>query len=110
MKKQQLVINSAHGFIRPIKHTAIKYHANYGMPEYGFNLNTNARKVINAALSENYTVFVNHADGRIFLARQHSNYLLNLENRQLTYLHGDYNFDEIVIDNITKVVRIWIDG
>lgn len=108
--KKQLVINSAHAFVRPVKNTtSAKYCATYGVPYYGFYLNTSADKIIKEALSDGYTVLVRHANGNDYIAREY--HLVNLTKRQyISLLYNHFTFDEIVIDNVLRIVHIWIDG
>ena len=110
MKKQQLVINSAHTFVRPIKNTtSAKFKATYGVPDYGFYLDTSANEIIKKAQSDGYTVLVGHANGNEYLAREYN--LINLAKRHcISLLYNHFTFDEIVVDNVLKIVRIWIDG
>lgn len=108
--KKQLVINSAHAFVRPIRNTtSAKYCATYGVPDYGFYLNTSANEIIRKALSDGYIVLVGHANGNEYLAREY--HLVNLAKRQrVSLLSNHFTFDEIIVDNVLKIVHIWIDG
>lgn len=106
--KKQLVILSMH---KPIFKKTIpqQFKASYGVPEYGFYSRQNANSIINEAVNEKYTVFVHHANGNDFLARGHR--LINLCKRQnINLLYNSFVWDEIIIDEIMRTVRIYIDG
>lgn len=106
--KQQLIILTKHKpHFKKINST--RYGAPYGVPEYGFYFHQNANGVISDALSEGYTVFAHHGNGKNYLAR--GLHLINLEHRQdINLLYHHFVWDEILIDNVLKTVRIYIDS
>ena len=88
-----------------------KYRAEYGVPEYGFYIapSVSANDIIGKAQQEGYVVFANHANGNRYMAQGYR--LIGLEKRQvISLLYNHFDFKKIAVDNVLKVIRIWIDG
>ena len=109
MKKEIKTIVSAHGFIRPsIKPTSKKYRAEYGIPDYTLYLGEYADTAIRKLYHEGYTVLVGASSGKNYILTP--NFLLvSLDGRSVLPL-ASYEYDEIILDNITKIARIWIEA
>lgn len=103
-----LIINSMHGFTRPVKtNTAKKYRVEYGAPDFSVYLGKYADSAIMRLHYEGYTVLVYSASGKNYVLAKNF-MLVSLDGREIAFLRS-YDYDEVIIDMVTKTARIWVE-
>ena len=105
---KELIINNTHGFTRPTKpNTTKKYRAEYGIPDYSLYLGKYADSAILRLHHEGYIVLVGGANGKDYILTENLQ-LVSLNGRSVLPL-GSYVYDEVIIDRVTQVARIWME-
>lgn len=108
MERKQLRIFSAHKpKFQRTKPT--KYSPMYGAPDYSvFCFREKTENIIREGVEKEYCVVAYHANGDIYIGEKYG--LIDITNRRfVSLLNHSYIWNEILIDEILHVIRIYID-